>query len=181
MGRNIVLSLFLLSLFGCATTQNTSMAQLQSRVDELERKLKQKDDEIGTLKSDLDQVTYKAKKSVDTYSSSSEHSSSSSSSGNKKNIIRVDASTQDVQEALKKAGYYNGNVDGKIGNKTKSAISQFQRDHSLKADGIIGRKTWEELQAAGAPKAATTAAAGSSAPTEVTPEESSSEHPVAND
>lgn len=175
MGRNIVLSVFLLSLLGCATTNSqTALNQLQSRVDELEQRLKQKDDEISALKYDLDQSSYSKPKKIETYSSSSRSSSSGSSSG-KKNIIRVDASTQDVQEALKRAGYYSGNVDGKIGNKTKSAISDFQRDHGLKADGIVGRKTWEELQAAGIKSTSTVAAS------EIPAEEISSEQPIVND
>jgi len=51
-----------------------------------------------------------------------------------------------VQSALKNAGYYNGSIDGKIGGKTKAAISEFQKDHDLTSDGIIGKKTWAELK-----------------------------------
>ena len=48
-----------------------------------------------------------------------------------------------VQEALKNAGYYDGNIDGKFGPKTKAAIKQFQKDMGLKVDGIAGIKTKE--------------------------------------
>ena len=59
----------------------------------------------------------------------------------------VSASIEDVQTALKNAGFYKGTVDGKIGQQTKKAIESFQRKHNLTADGVIGRRTWEELKA----------------------------------
>ena len=52
----------------------------------------------------------------------------------------------DIQRALKGAGYYDGEVDGKIGPATRDAIRAFQRDNKLKADGVCGRKTWELLK-----------------------------------
>lgn len=36
-------------------------------------------------------------------------------------------------------------VDGEFGPKTKETVKQFQLDHRLKTDGIIGSKTWTEL------------------------------------
>jgi peptidoglycan hydrolase-like protein with peptidoglycan-binding domain len=50
-----------------------------------------------------------------------------------------------IQIALKKAGFYRGEIDSKIGPKTKKAIIDFQRSKRLKPDGVIGSKTWEEL------------------------------------
>jgi peptidoglycan hydrolase-like protein with peptidoglycan-binding domain len=61
-------------------------------------------------------------------------------------VIRVAISAENVQIALKNAGYYKGNIDGKVGSGTKAAISRFQRDRGLKADGIVGKKTWMELE-----------------------------------
>lgn len=51
-----------------------------------------------------------------------------------------------LQTALKNAGYYNGAIDGKAGAGTQDAISRFQADQGLKADGICGRKTWAKLK-----------------------------------
>jgi len=51
-----------------------------------------------------------------------------------------------IQEALKTAGYYQGEIDGKIGSKTKKAIREFQTAKGLKADGKVGPKTWAELE-----------------------------------
>lgn len=46
-----------------------------------------------------------------------------------------------IQNVLKKLGYYNGSVDGIYGTKTKKAVTSFQRDCGLTADGICGSKT----------------------------------------
>ena len=51
-----------------------------------------------------------------------------------------------IQKALKKAGYYNGTVDGKVGPGTRDAIAAFQKDNGLKADGVCGRGTWAKLK-----------------------------------
>lgn len=42
---------------------------------------------------------------------------------------------REVQTALSVRGYYQGKLDGVYGSRTKKAISQFQKDHSLKQDG----------------------------------------------
>jgi N-acetylmuramoyl-L-alanine amidase len=46
-----------------------------------------------------------------------------------------------IQNVLKKLGYYTGSVDGIYGTKTKKAVTTFQRDCGLTADGICGPKT----------------------------------------
>ena len=53
---------------------------------------------------------------------------------------------KDIQTALKAANFYTGNIDGKIGPKTKRAIMEFQKAKGLKADGKVGSKTWIELE-----------------------------------
>ncbi|MDD5174033.1 MAG: peptidoglycan-binding domain-containing protein [Candidatus Omnitrophica bacterium] len=53
---------------------------------------------------------------------------------------------KDIQTALKAANFYTGNIDGKIGPKTKRAIVGFQKANGLKADGKVGPKTWAELE-----------------------------------
>lgn len=56
------------------------------------------------------------------------------------------ARNKDIQTALKAANFYTGNVDGKMGPKTKRAIVEFQKAKGLKADGKVGPKTWSELE-----------------------------------
>ncbi|MFA5156795.1 MAG: peptidoglycan-binding domain-containing protein [Candidatus Omnitrophota bacterium] len=53
--------------------------------------------------------------------------------------------SSEIQTALKNAGYYDGNIDGKVGPKTKKAIQDFQKANSLEADGKVGPKTWAVL------------------------------------
>lgn len=47
-----------------------------------------------------------------------------------------------VQEALNLKGSAGLKVDGDWGNRTTAAVVKFQRDHGLKADGIVGPITW---------------------------------------
>lgn len=51
-----------------------------------------------------------------------------------------------IQRALKNGGYYDAKIDGKNGPKTKKAIKAFQRFRKLKADGVVGRKTIDQLK-----------------------------------
>ena len=54
-------------------------------------------------------------------------------------------SATEIQTALKNAGFYTGEVDGKIGHKTKKAVEEFQKANGLQADGKVGSKTWAAL------------------------------------
>jgi peptidoglycan hydrolase-like protein with peptidoglycan-binding domain len=56
--------------------------------------------------------------------------------------------TAEIQRALKKAGYDPGPADGRLGKRTKQAILDFQRAKGLKADGVVGKKTWAALKSA---------------------------------
>lgn len=51
-----------------------------------------------------------------------------------------------IQTALKNAGFYSGNLDGKIGPASKRAIEAFQKSNNLKVDGKVGPKTWAAMQ-----------------------------------
>ena len=53
---------------------------------------------------------------------------------------------KEIQQALKNAGLYDGEVDGKIGHRSKKAIEEFQTQNNLKADGKVGSKTWQKLK-----------------------------------
>src|SRR5215217_6250015 len=46
-----------------------------------------------------------------------------------------------VQERLTSLGYAPGPLDGMYGVATAHAVQQFQRDHDLEADGIVGPAT----------------------------------------
>ena len=53
---------------------------------------------------------------------------------------------QQIQTALKNAGFYHGPIDGKIGRGSKRAIEEFQTQNNLKIDGKVGPKTWAVLE-----------------------------------
>ncbi len=61
--------------------------------------------------------------------------------------VSAKPSKKEIQQALKNAGVYQGPVDGKIGPVTRDAVKAFQRTNGLKADGVVGRQTWEKLSA----------------------------------
>ncbi len=57
-----------------------------------------------------------------------------------------EVSAMDIQKALKKAGYYSGTANGKVGPDSREALRNFQRDNGLTADGVCGRQTWNKLK-----------------------------------
>lgn len=59
--------------------------------------------------------------------------------------------TRIAQRHLFNLGYYNGAIDGVMGPQTRLAIKNFQRDHHLKADGVLGRKTQNALEISDTP------------------------------
>lgn len=50
-----------------------------------------------------------------------------------------------LQEILDTLGFDGGNNDGIFGPKTESVVKAFQVSKSLKADGIVGPKTWDKI------------------------------------
>jgi N-acetylmuramoyl-L-alanine amidase len=46
-----------------------------------------------------------------------------------------------IQEKLKRWGYYSGSVDGIYGSQTLAAVKSFQKKNGLTVDGIAGEKT----------------------------------------
>lgn len=46
-----------------------------------------------------------------------------------------------IQRKLSSLGYYKGSVDGIYGSATKAAVTQFQRNCGITADGICGKTT----------------------------------------
>lgn len=55
------------------------------------------------------------------------------------------SSVRAMQRALKSKGYYKGTVDGKFGQKTRSAVYRYQKALGLHADGKPGNKTLSAL------------------------------------
>jgi len=155
-----LLPIFILAIVfsGCASSQlKTQNEQLSSRVTELEKNQQAKDAEIVDLQYQVKDLSSKVEgakpvegdqtsQDAQAPSSTADQAESVSAVSDNTQIIRVKASPEKIQRALKAAGVYTGRVDGKIGAGTKEAIIEFQKSHGLKADGVLGRKTWEELK-----------------------------------
>lgn len=133
----ILIGLFILSLTGCATprsqTTNLQTQQLQNKIAHLEKQLQEKDEELRDLEAELEGV-HLAKGYPTTKIQKQEP---------KINISKF--TLKQVQTALRNAGFYSGPIDGKIGERTKKAIKEFQRANGLTPDGVIGDKTWSKL------------------------------------
>ena len=155
----IVIALVVL-LAGCATTQPPrEMSNLHVKYTQLDRRIKAKEQKIEELESKVRELSDKLE-SLEAFSmggsldgnmvimekGTSQGTSAVKSKSVKDDIIRVSATKKEVQQALKNAGYYQGAIDGKIGQRTKDGIIEFQKDHGLVIDGIIGQKTWTELK-----------------------------------
>jgi hypothetical protein len=50
-----------------------------------------------------------------------------------------------IQRALINLGHDVGTIDGVFGLKTHIAVTRFQKEDGLSADGIVGAKTWRHL------------------------------------
>ncbi|MBF0594235.1 MAG: peptidoglycan-binding protein [Candidatus Omnitrophica bacterium] len=143
-----------LALAGCATTAQPKVAplnQVQNQVTDLEQRMEEQEKEIVDLKYEVKEISGKTAKEapvVETSSPSvaSVKSGSAASTNDVEGLIRVAVSPSEIQKALKGAGLYEGKIDGKIGSRTKAAVIEFQKKHNLKADGVIGQKTWSEMK-----------------------------------
>ena len=51
------------------------------------------------------------------------------------------AEVKRIQTKLKELGYYNGSIDSIYGSQTKAAVTKFQKNCGITADGICGKTT----------------------------------------
>lgn len=63
--------------------------------------------------------------------------SSYSGSSSLSAVEKFTARAKRVQSGLTAYGYYNGEIDGKVGPATRAALSKFQKDYSLSITGTI--------------------------------------------
>ena len=56
------------------------------------------------------------------------------------------ARVREIQVALKAAGFDPGPSDGTMGQRTRTAIRDFQTAQGLEPDGKVGPKTWNKLE-----------------------------------
>jgi peptidoglycan hydrolase-like protein with peptidoglycan-binding domain len=63
--------------------------------------------------------------------------------------IRTSSSVMNLQKLLADRGFYNGAVDGLMGDQTRTAIIAAQKAYSLNPDGIAGQQTLAALESDG--------------------------------
>lgn len=154
--RAVILITVIVFASGCtmmgrqtAKTDNTQykVAQLEKKLEDRDRKIAELEYELRGMANHVEDLESRSRES-ETRSSSTRTTSSSTTLTKVENnrIIRVPVSAKEVQNALSNAGYYAGKIDGKIGSGSKKAIFEFQKDHDLVSDGIIGKKTWSQLK-----------------------------------
>ncbi|MCM8778827.1 MAG: peptidoglycan-binding protein [Candidatus Omnitrophica bacterium] len=141
MGRFIFLILIMVFFtFGCATPSrqmDLEMQKLRTQIGTLEEQLKESEKEIEDLEIQLEREKELRKKLEKQLLTKKEEF--------EKNQSLPKPTIRNIQSALKRAGFYTGEIDGKLGPKTREAIKKFQRDKGLKVDGIVGKTTWREL------------------------------------
>jgi murein L,D-transpeptidase YcbB/YkuD len=135
----ITTAIFLLA--GCGTVPKkfkeevgdikTRVETLESRVDSVETKQAEVERAAGETAQELEGMKEKAKRSR--------------TAAGKPKDMKSHEGVKEIQICLKNAGYYKGKIDGIKGRSTRRAIRDFQQANGLKADGVVGKKTWEFL------------------------------------
>lgn len=120
-----------LLLGGCATTGNSNkdlevqalknrILALQAENEAKDQQLSKLNDAMQSLSESLDQAQVGVK-------------------------TKSEPTVKQIQAALKNAGYNPGLIDGKMGKASVDAVKDFQKANNLKADGKVGKRTWELL------------------------------------
>ena len=115
---------------GCATKQETS--EVKTQLTALQDSLSQTNQRLTDLESKVEAI-------------SSEIQSKKAPAVSEVSKITSE-DIKKVQLALAAAGFDPGSADGKMGPKTVQAVKNFQEANGLKADGVVGKETWEKLQ-----------------------------------
>ncbi len=145
-----VLAVFLVS--GCSTVPKKfkeEVSGIKTKVDTLESRVESvesKQTESERMVSEQNQVIEEMKSRKEARVSTNITTRQTVSTGGR-------AHTKEIQACLKNAGFYKGKIDGVKGRSTKKAIKEFQKANGLRADGVVGVKTWEAMNkyASGAP------------------------------
>lgn len=136
------LPLLLGSLVGCATTHGPAMSaqELHGRVLHLENLAEQRDQELAQLREELT-AEREARQTLEQHLGGAVATSASSGK------MAGGMTLRDVQQALQRAGFDPGPIDGRMGRKTREALRHFQQAQGLTADGRIGPQTIAKLKA----------------------------------
>lgn len=129
---------------GCAGMRSKQeLGRLQSQVGLLDERISQL--ERSSIGSGFSSTSFSEPSPADAVGPITSGTKSTSASAKTGSSLKP--STREIQHALKNAGFYQGNVDGKMGPMTREAIKEFQRVNGLTDDGVVGRRTWGKLKA----------------------------------
>lgn len=129
--------LFLFVFSGCASMCRKKTSDLETKISNLEERIQKVEDDQNQLQDMISQHREIQKETLS-------ESEPEIKPENKEEVAKG-YPVKDIQAALKSAGLYDGEIDGKIGSKTRNAIMEFQKNNGLKVDGVVGKNTWEIL------------------------------------
>ena len=136
-------------LGGCASMRTRSeLERLQSQVGLLDERITQLErTTVSGAGISSEPMAAPAAEGGTTVGETRSRISSGRKSGGAVASSSLKPATREIQQALKNAGFYQGNVDGHTGPMTREAVKEFQRVHGLTDDGVVGRQTWTKLKA----------------------------------
>jgi peptidoglycan hydrolase-like protein with peptidoglycan-binding domain len=152
----VITAMFFVS--GCETVPKKfkeEVAGIKSRVESLETKV----EGVEAKQQEVDRTTSEQSQALEEMKSA-KSSRETTNISVKPRDFRSKSRTKELQTCLKNAGFYIGKINGVKTKRTKKAIREFQKANGLKADGVVGPKTWELLNkyASGPAQAAATGA-----------------------
>lgn len=164
-----LLAAFIIS--GCGTTPKKVQAEvtgIKARVETLESRV----ESVETKQAEVERTAAEQAQALEDLKASSAPQAKSNISVKSRDDTRG-SRMKDIQQALKKAGYYDGKIDGVKGKGTKKAIKDFQKANGLMADGMVGSRTWDLLSRylSGADESVAAAAAVAAVPAPVSGDE----------
>lgn len=134
-----------LTVSGCSSAQkklSEEVKGVQAKVDTLETRV----ESVETKQAETERIAMEQSQRFEALQSERVRTMSRSNiSIKEKSSSKDKARIKDIQTCLKNAGFYQGEIDGIKGRKTRSAIRKFQSANGLTADGIVGKRTWEAL------------------------------------
>ena len=142
VGAVAVLAVFVVS--GCGTMPKKykeELSGIKTKVDTLESRV----ETVESKQVEVEKTAAEQVQSIEELKAQKQQASSKSNVSIKSRSGSSHEKTKDIQRALKNAGLYDGKVDGVKGNQTKNAVKAFQKANGLKADGVVGPKTWDLL------------------------------------
>ncbi len=159
MGRRslayVVLAIVLVSaISGCQSVPKKfkeEVSGIKTRVDTLETRV----EDVESKQTTVERAAMEQNQAIEELRAKRERAVETNV-GIKPRFSRTKEGIEEIQTCLKNAGFYNGKIDGIKGKGTKKAVKEFQSANGLRADGVVGKKTWELLSKYAGPAGAQT-------------------------